>query len=31
METKTVGLASDHAGFKLKQFVKGYLDSKGIT
>ena len=31
METKIVGLASDHAGFKLKQFVKEYLDSKGIA
>ena len=31
METKTVGVASDHAGFRLKQFVKEYLDSKGIT
>ena len=31
METKTVGLASDHAGFALKQFVKEYLDAKGIA
>ena len=30
MEIKTVGLASDHAGFKLKQFVKEYLDAKHI-
>lgn len=30
MEIKTVGLASDHAGFKLKQFVKQYLDAKHI-
>jgi ribose 5-phosphate isomerase B len=30
MEIKTVGLASDHAGFKLKQFVKSYLDAKHI-
>lgn len=30
MEIKTVGLASDHAGFKLKQFVKQYLDARHI-
>ncbi|MBM6993620.1 MAG: ribose 5-phosphate isomerase B [Prevotella sp.] len=30
MDIKTVGLASDHAGFALKQFVKQYLDEKGI-
>ncbi len=30
MEIKTVGLASDHAGFPLKQFVKKYLDARGI-
>lgn len=30
MEIKTVGLASDHAGFKLKQFVKQYLNAKHI-
>ena len=30
MEIKTVGLASDHAAFPLKQFVKKYLDEKGI-
>ena len=29
METKTIGLASDHAGFQLKQFVKKYLEEKG--
>ena len=29
MEVKTVGLASDHAGFALKQFVKQYLAEKG--
>ena len=29
MEVKTIGLASDHAGFALKQFVKKYLDEKG--
>lgn len=26
-----IGLASDHAGFELKQFVKQYLDAKGIS
>ena len=26
-----IGLASDHAGFALKQHVKEYLDGKGIT
>ena len=31
METKTIGLASDHAGFELKQFVKKYLDEKGYA
>ena len=30
MEIKTVGLASDPAGFKLKQFVKQFLDAKHI-
>ena len=31
MEIKNfVGLASDHAAFPLKQFVKKYLDEKGI-
>ncbi len=25
-----IGLASDHAGFALKQFVKSYLEDKGI-
>ena len=29
-EKKMVGLASDHAGFALKQFVKQYLDEKGV-
>lgn len=27
---KTVGLASDHAAFPLKQFVKKYLEEKGL-
>lgn len=31
MKVETVGLASDHAGFELKQFVKQYLDKKGIA
>ena len=26
MDTKVIGLASDHAGFELKQFVKQWLD-----
>lgn len=25
-----IGLASDHAGFELKQFVKHYLDERGL-
>lgn len=29
MEIKTVGLASDHAGYPLKQFVLQYLEEKG--
>ena len=29
MEIKIVGLASDHAGYPLKQFVMQYLESKG--
>ena len=29
MEVKTIGIASDHAGFALKQFVKKYLEEKG--
>lgn len=27
---KKVALCSDHAGFELKNIIKGYLDSKGI-
>ena len=30
MEIKKVGLASDHAAFPSKQFVKQYLEEKGI-
>ena len=30
MEIKTVGIACDHAGFALKQFVKQYLEEKNI-
>jgi ribose 5-phosphate isomerase B len=26
---KTIGIASDHAGFELKQFVKKWLEAKG--
>ena len=29
MEIKTIGIASDHAAFGLKQFVKRYLEEKG--
>lgn len=28
---KTLGLCSDHAGFELKQFVKQWLDAKGLS
>ncbi len=31
MEIKTVGIASDHAGFALKQYVKQYLEEHGIA
>ena len=30
MEIKTIGVACDHAGFPLKQFVVQYLEEKGI-
>ncbi|MCQ2075591.1 MAG: RpiB/LacA/LacB family sugar-phosphate isomerase [Bacteroidaceae bacterium] len=30
MKYTTIGLASDHAAFGLKQFVKQYLEEKGI-
>lgn len=30
MDIKVVGLASDHAAFPLKQFVKKYLEERGI-
>ena len=29
-ENKIIGLASDHAGFELKQFVKQYLEERGM-
>ena len=29
--TTIIGLASDHAGYELKQYVKQYLDAKGIA
>lgn len=29
MEKTIIGLASDHAGYALKQFVKRYLDARG--
>ncbi|MFA6870882.1 MAG: ribose 5-phosphate isomerase B [Bacteroidaceae bacterium] len=28
---KTIGLASDHAGYELKEFVKEWLTAKGLT
>ena len=28
---KPIGLASDHAGYALKQYVRQYLDEKGIA
>lgn len=31
MEIETIGLASDHAGYELKEFVKKYLDEKHLT
>ncbi len=31
MEFKTIGIASDHAGYALKQFVKQYLEEKGYA
>ena len=31
MDIKTIGLASDHAGYPLKEFVKGYLEQKGYA
>lgn len=30
MEKKPIGLASDHAGYALKQYVKTYLDEVGL-
>ncbi len=31
MNIKTIGLASDHAGFAIKEFAKKYLIEKGFT
>ena len=31
MDIKTIGIASDHAGYALKQYVKRYLDDHGYT
>lgn len=31
MEIKTVGLACDHAGYEIKEFIKQYLEEKGIA
>jgi ribose 5-phosphate isomerase B len=30
IQVKTIGLASDHAGFALKQYVMKYLDERGF-
>lgn len=30
MEHKTIGIASDHAGYAIKEFVKQYLQEKGM-
>ena len=30
MDIKTIGLASDHAAFPLKQYVRRYLEERGI-
>ena len=29
MNDKLIGLASDHAGYKLKQYIKEYLTARG--
>ena len=26
---KTIGLACDHAGFELKEYIRGWLEAKG--
>ena len=31
MDVKTVGVACDHAGYPLKQFVIDYLEKKGYS
>ena len=31
METEIIGLASDHAGFPLKEHIKTYLDEHGLA
>ncbi len=31
MQTEKIGLASDHAGYELKQFVKTWLEEKGFA
>lgn len=30
MEKKKIGIASDHAGYDMKEFLTGYLDAKGF-
>ena len=29
MEAKKIGIASDHAGYEMKEFLIGYLEGKG--
>jgi len=29
MDRKTIGIACDHAGYEMKEFLVGYLDAKG--
>lgn len=29
MKSKKIGIACDHAGYQMKEFIVGYLDSKG--
>ena len=30
METKKIGIASDHAGYEMKEFLIGFLESRGF-
>lgn len=31
LENNVIGLCSDHAGYELKEIIKGYLESQGIA